>query len=370
MDASRKRTRGWWDNLLERLGIRPHPPLPPDGGIFDPGPEPGWQPSVMRPSFYGTADYGVADGAPGPMRVFFPSLDGSPPNAAILDGVGRYPLVLFLHGQCDETAPGPAHYLRWDLAPSQLARSGFVVVMPQLDSDPPFGEGGAADVAVAEQALLWMRTSWAHAGLLMPRPMTAVVGHSWGALAGAVIAERLQAQGAISAFASLSGGWLEWPSTPPLPLGLNMAAMFMWGTGDSDNFANLEGPNASIFALPRGATHKIVFNGGEHFDYFRPGSTECGKDERGTCPLMRPLAADFLATFLSHYMPPQKWSSLSSTIPHSLVPPPLNLTPAQEFFAGGHLQGFAAIATATGCRVTHTWRLPPLGGGSVTLGPG
>jgi hypothetical protein len=110
----------------------------------------------------------------------------------------------------------------------------------------------------------------------------------------------------------------------------------------------------------------VVFQDGEHWDYLREGTTKCG-NRRGPCSLMRPLAADFVTTFLSHYVPPERWALQGVTIPHSLVPPPLTLTPEQEFFAGGHLQGFAQIDSAEGCIVTHTWRLPPCGGGSVIL---
>jgi hypothetical protein len=59
---------------------------------------------------------------------------------------------------------------------------------------------------------------------------------------------------------------------------------------------------------------------------------------------------------------------LNQTIPHSLLPPPLDLTPQQEFFVGGHLDGLSQIGSSSVCSVTHTWRLPPFGGGSVTLG--
>jgi hypothetical protein len=342
----------------------------PITGVLDPGPSPHWQPSVMAPVFYGFSDHGTADGLPGPARVFYPSLEGSPQDAPMLTGVGRYPAVLFLHGQCNESGGGPEHYLRWDLAPIQLARSGYVVIVPRLASNAPFGGHDNPDVSLALDAVRWLRSTWAHRGELMPAPMTAVVGHSWGALAGGAVAERLQAEHSISAYASLSGGWLEWPSTPARPLDLDLATMFMWGTGSSDLFANLTGGAEGIFLQPQGAKHRVIFQDGEHFDYFREGSTACGRLFRGPCALMRPLAADFLATFLSHYMPPQHWSFLSSTIPHSLVPPPRDLTPEQEFFAGGHLSGFPQIAGAAACRVTHEWRLPPFLQGSIVLGAG
>jgi hypothetical protein len=39
-------------------------------------------------------------------------------------------------------------------------------------------------------------------------------------------------------------------------------------------------------------------------------------------------------------------------VPTNLVPPPLVLTPEQEFFAGGFLNGYAALGTAPECAVT------------------
>ena len=143
--------------------------------------------------------------------MFFPSVDGSPQNAAVLSGCGRYPLVAFLHGQCNDAD----HFLAWDVLPAQLARSGYVVAVPELASVPPFGEGTNPDVTLVNQVLQWMRASWAHKATLLPRPMTAIVGHSWGALLGAVVARGLLAQGSVSAYASLSGGWLEWPPSRP-----------------------------------------------------------------------------------------------------------------------------------------------------------
>ena len=111
-----------------------------------------------------------------------------------------------------------------------------------------------------------------------------------------------------------------------------------------------------------------MFADGEHWDYLADGSTTCGSFWRGPCSLVRWLAADFLTTFLSHYMAPERWWSLEGTIPHSLIPPPLDLTPQQEFYVGGHLQGLGRIGATPGCSVTHTWRLPLGNGGSVTLG--
>jgi hypothetical protein len=81
------------------------------------------------------------------------------------------------------------------------------------------------------------------------------------------------------------------------------------------------------------------------------------------------LASDFVTSFLSHYLPPERWWMLPTIIPHNLLPPPLDLTPAQEPFAGGHLFGFDQISSRPGCRVTHTWKLFGEEGSITLSGP-
>lgn len=337
--------------------------LEPGLVLEDPTPCPlGWQPSGLAPVFYGTVDLDTADGLPGRARIFYPSVDGTPENAAMLTRCGRYPLVLFLHGECSESD----HFGAWQLLPAQLARSGYVVAVPEHQPDRP-GIESSTEVQLAEQVLVWMRSTWNNSASLLPPPMTAVVGHSWGALLGGVVARRLQSQGAVSAYVSVGGGWLEWPPGMPRPLSaLDLPVMFLWGTGYTDLYARLDGENAAPWYEPRGATHKVVFTDGEHWDYLPDRATTCGS-WRGPCPLVASLAADFITMFLSHYLPPERWWLLGNTIPHSLLPPPLELSPRQKLFAGGHLFGFDQIDRTSGCGVTHTWRLPPAGGGSVTL---
>lgn len=103
-----------------------------------PGPTPppatcpiGWQPAALTPVFFGARSLGTADGAPVSLRVFFPSLDGAVETAPLLEGCGRYPLVLFCHGHCIGEV-GEAHHRRWFRIPAQLARAGYVVVVPHL----------------------------------------------------------------------------------------------------------------------------------------------------------------------------------------------------------------------------------------------
>jgi hypothetical protein len=81
--------------LFDRLGVKPDAQrhienlfadfgrvrVPEPGSVLDPGGcELGWQPSVLAPVFYGFNDFGTADGLPVRVRVrvFFPSIDGSP----------------------------------------------------------------------------------------------------------------------------------------------------------------------------------------------------------------------------------------------------------------------------------------------------
>ena len=115
--------------------------------------------------------------------------------------------------------------------------------------------------------------------------------------------------------------------------------------------------------------HRIVFKRMEHWDYLGSGGSACAGPFEGDCPAFaRDLAADFVITFLSHYLPPEKWWLLPTTIPHSLVPPPLTLTLAQQAFAAGHLAGFARTEEAWwgGCMLTHTWQVGGLSG-AITL---
>ena len=58
--------------------------------------------------------------------------------------------------------------------------------------------------------------------------------------------------------------------------------------------------------------------------------------------------------FFARYLPPELATDLPGGVPGNLVPPPLVLTPEQEFFAGGYLNGYAALPAGASCAVTHT----------------
>jgi hypothetical protein len=306
-----------------------------------------WKPSVLTPVFYGIQEFGTDAGVPAQMRIFWPSLDGSVwAPAPLLVGCGRYPLVLFVHGQCEQDHP---HFTKWYLLPAQLARSGYVVVVPEF---PSIGAGSNypwadpnEDLAKAEDVLMWMRSHWDYRDQLAPT--TAIVGHSYGALLGS----RLAAAGLATAYVSLSGVWDLWQEPPARPVrDLNIPKLFTWGSDSADI---IEQPaNLGIFwdDIPA-PKHKITFQGGYHWDYLPEGQSLCGND-RGPCNLLPSLASDFTALFISKYMAPE---SAVLSIPGSLEPPQTSLTFEQEFYAGGHLIGLAGLASGSGCSLTHTW---------------
>jgi Chlorophyllase enzyme len=319
-----------------------------------------WQPSVLAPVFYGIQDFGLSDGAPVALRVFYPSIDGAPHDAPFLVGCGVYPLVVFLHGHCDEAN----HYLKWELLPAQLARSGYVVVVPEIQPIAPWEGSGLAE---SENVLAWMRSKWEHRLHLRPPPSTGIAGHSYGALLGARLATRV----AASAYVSLGAGWAEWPtgaSAPPRPLGtLNAPALFAWGSNDT--FADLGSDGFWGEVAP--PKHQLVFAGAGHWDYLPANSTMCeGRGiggVRGPCDLIQNLAADLAATFLSKHMPPQRWPELRHDIGDDLIPPPHALTEEQQFFAGNHLMGLSLICDTSVCSATLRWEALGPSQGSLTL---
>lgn len=329
----------------------------------------GWQPSALTPVFYGYRDYSsrpvsemaevvrgpggpVVRAAPANMRVFFPSLDGSPQYAAMLENCGRYPLIVFAHGDCggDEN-----HYLKWYELPAQLARAGYVVAVPQI---PDIGTHPSVSTGVRTElvsVLTWMRETWEFADSLMPAPATGLAGHSYGAMNVGILATQIE----VRCVVSLSGAWLDW-STPPWPITeVTVPQLFTWGGGGGpgDIYAALPDSLWDEIGLPK---HRAIFDGACHFDYLYRTPLPCRADEGGLgpCPWVGAAAADYATMFFARYLPPELWPNLPDQIPASLEPPPLTLTQAQQFYAGSYLQGTQAFAGSASCSVTLTEELP------------
>jgi hypothetical protein len=327
----------------------------------------GWQPSALAPVFYGYRDYtsqpvselavrpgvpggGLAGLAPVNMRVFFPSLDGSPQYASMLAGCGRYPLIVFAHGDC----PGDDdNYLRWYELPAQLARAGYVVAVPQIRSIGTHPSVNTAARAELVSVMDWIRADWEYADSVLPAPATGLAGHSYGAMNADILATEVD----VGAVAMLSAPWTDW-SSPPWPFTQVVAPqLFTWGTGFGDIYAVVPDNLWEETGLPR---HRVVFTGADHWDYLYSQSIPCRGEEggRGPCPWEGAVAADYLTMFFGRYLPPEYWPNLPDEIPPTLEPPPLVLTQAQQFYAGSYLQGGQAFGGDTSCAMTVTQALP------------
>jgi len=305
-----------------------------------PGPDPpppscpiAWQPQPLAPVFWGRRELTPAEGAPVPLRIFFPSLDGAVDTAPVLAGCGSYPLVVIAHGHC---IGDPNHYRRWDLLGAQLARGGYVVVAPEL-AGVAGGQHPSApdhpDLATLAAVVEWAQADWEHADAVEPDRVV-VVGHSFGALIGA----RFAASAGVTAFAGLSGVWQDWPSGPvPVTL-LDIPTLLVWG-GPLDFFTELSPATWDELPPPK---HRVVWAEGEHWDYLVNQDPPCSSGA-GPCAGAGVATADLVTMFCGKYVPPEHAAYLTEAIPDTLMPPELELTPEQQFFAGGWLSGFGAI---------------------------
>jgi hypothetical protein len=325
-------------NADARRGRRTTPM--PDGPNPPPASCPiGWQPTALAPVFYGMRTLGPSDAAPVAMRLFFPSLDGAVASAPLLDGCGRYPLVIFVHGHCVGDVD---HFQRWVHLPAQLARSGYVVAVPQLagiESGLHPSQPDHPDLSALSDVVEWLRSDWEHADVL-DAARIAVVGHSFGALLGA----RFAAAAEAVAFAGLSGVWQDWPSGPS-PLTLRpMASLLVWG-GPLDFFTALSDSAWNELPPPK---HRAMWSAGEHWDYLVGSVPPCSAGA-GPCPAVGIATADLVTMFLGKYLAPELAPNLVDDIPDTLRPPQLVLSPEQQFFAGGHLLGFGLLDGNPSC---------------------
>jgi acetyl esterase/lipase len=189
-----------------------------------------WAPSVLAPVFYGHQDFDVADGAPTSVRVFYPSLGGVPLDAPIVTCPGRYPLVLFLHGQCSQSPPD---YQSWFRLPATLARCGFVVAVPDLgwtSGQTPW-QANLPQYGLAVDVVDWMHTAWSSRDWLSGSTTLGLVGHSYGALLAGYLAIDIP----TTTYVSVGGGWAEHPGVPSTwPIAsLQVPSLFIYGTADT-----------------------------------------------------------------------------------------------------------------------------------------
>jgi len=320
----------------------------------------GWQPSALAPVFYGYREYTAADGAPLTVRVFFPSLDGSPADAAPLTGCGRYPLILFFHGSCPSEAN---QYHKWFVLPAQLARAGYVVAVPQIAGIDELPTPDSAVQAGLRDLHDWMRTGWELRDSLLPSPATGLAGHSYGALHAGILATTRP----VAAVVSLSGVWAQWPA-PPLPIWQGAPPrLFTWGKGSTSEI-NAELADAVYKPVPQ-PKYRVVFNGTDHFDYLYNVQLACNPP-RSDCPYVGAFATDTVTMFFARFLQPELWPQLAEDIDDSLIPPTLdqlieNLTTEQQFYVGGYLSGVPAFDGNSRCALALRESPPPLEAGQL-----
>jgi dienelactone hydrolase len=317
---------------LETPLLHPVDPIPtPDSCPI------GWQPNALAPVFHGVRDLGPTDGAPVPLRIFFPSLDGNPWGAAMLKGCGRYPLILFAHGHCH---PDPANYTKWYLLPAQLARAGYVVVVPQLANIGSHPSGNEIDLNTLGTVREWMRATWEHRDALLPAPATGIVGHSYGA----VLAARFTNAGGIAAYASLSGVHTNWSGNDFPFKSLTVPKLFIMGVAGVDlSDVTLSDNLWNPLSSPK---HRAVFPTVEHWDYVPSDTSLPCASGRGPCALIPAATADLVTMFFARYLPPELNPTLPNSVPETLVPPALVLTPEQQPYSGDYLVGFRQLEGA------------------------
>ncbi len=304
--------------------------------------------AAASPEAFATPLFGIQH----PLRIFYPSLDGAPQDAPMLTGCGRYPLVIFLHGECFQDSD---HYKKWFELPATLARSGYVVLVPRLSGAPP--GGSAADLEMVRRLVSWARSEWSGHESLMPTPATALIGHSHGGGNTTVVVNTWPHL--FSAYVSLSGVVLSGGFSHIIP------KLFM--VGGDDEVEVLGVPISNGVERMTEPAHYVVFHGGGHWDYLPRGRSACEAGLQGPCNITHQVGADMVACFLTRYLRPEavpdvKLGPFHLFRVHASLRPPtfwrMLLTNEQKFFAGGHLVAWGLAAGREGCGLTSEWKVP------------
>jgi pimeloyl-ACP methyl ester carboxylesterase len=308
-------------------------------------------PSLLAPVFYGFQD--IAEPA---MRVYFPSLDGSPQNAAILQMCERFPLVIFVHGDCGGDPIG-----QWIHIPAQLARSGYVVAVTRFGG--VLADGAPATTAPLRDVHDFMRNAWQFRDRVLPAPKTAIVGHSFGGTLGAQLVTEIP----VSAFVSVSGTFGQMPNPAAAVQAIQVPALYLWNDTDDPGLGAVmfnpnQPPSTQLWTKARAPKHGVVFEGGNHGDYMLANSApRCA--QQGACAgRVRAIAADYVTAFVSKYLSPEYAFAAFTWVPDEIFVRPQDLPapPLNGFYAGGFLQGFGSshlvdAHPSRGCVETVMW---------------
>ena len=231
------------------------PEDPADQGGID------WVPDVMFPVAAGFEDVDVAQGAPGPARIWHPTFEvfteGGPPTPRriLKHCLARWPVVPFLDGMpprtfLTTTATGPPSQPSWRAVATWW--SHLCTITPSPRTPPACPSWRVSSIGCA-------RYGSTPAGPTSASTLWGIVGHSYGALLGARVAT---ARSDISACAFLSGPWGELNDRNTLLRGLARPTFYMFATDELFEDVNDQGLWDS-FEYPK---YSAEFEG-SHFDY-------------------------------------------------------------------------------------------------------
>ena len=284
---------------------------------------------MFQPVFYSYTDYDF--GAPQPIRVLFPTLDfeGFPLNiykpshpANILEDCGRFPLVVFIHGNCP--SQDPDHYLKWTWMLSYLARAGFVVAIPQLKSFNTHYDTTAPEILEELLGVIgWMLFEWKYSYLLST-PI-GLIGHSRGGVAVANVAAKLGYSSLVGAQALLSPWFYDqaYKAADPAELvkQFHSPSLIMFGNskvgGEVGSTAPVK-PNEPLYWESFSEPKTLVrFPSGGHWDYLSVFPSGCSYDNPARCGAQWKLTSEMLIKFFARSL--QKSSIVN--IDNSPIPP-------------------------------------------------
>jgi hypothetical protein len=304
-----------------------------------------------NPVMYGINDVTIphGDGSFG-ARIYYPSEEVEVLNVAVRKGM--YPLIAFAHGdRSNEPSLCPTDttqdYKKWGSVLHLLARCGFVVIAPAVHDVLRDSELTAIRV---ERAIGWIRTSWAHRGVIHepqmlyldpdvlaapaaqskgldqrihgndmtrlgqgvgidlfvpvgPPTSLGIVGHSWGARAMARVAARGNVR--VTAIASIAGSWDENAANAAL-IDAAIPSFMLVGTEDFLNAGYLTG-FWNALTIPK---HQAMLQGIGHWDWFGQfGSIQpCDADApRPGCRVGWQTASEMVLAFMTKYLYNHWW---------------------------------------------------------------
>lgn len=342
-----------------------------------------WTPDVAHPVSWGVQTFEQDYGAPRDLLIYYPSCHVKALNRrdteVDLGGIAggnnpapihpapvlrltahKYPVVLLLHGNMPYNASGVfsashrASHRMWGRLAATLAASGYVVAVPRYDASLIFdGVPGSENIQLALDIIHWVRTGWRESAWVSQVPkMSAVIGHSNGALLGAGLCA---AHPEIGAFVSLGAQYIANDKVIQILNSISIPSLYMWATDSPGE--NVE-PFWSVLKLPKYRTEYT----GTHFDYLEPADT--GTLPRGNCSSIPGFAADLVTLFISKFLQ----GSAQTSVPDDLSKPQVPLTNHQAFYANGHLQNFKVINAHMGCLADLQWNVAN-SNGSKRFGP-